>query len=575
MRPAFSVGWRDHIIGVVLMASYVAVLLNASLPMAMSRDESFYVDAAQLIAPWIEHAYEDFETARDPAVIARHWEYNHEHPALMKASFAIAWLAHQKWELFPTDSSAFRFPGMLCGGFLLWLVYIFGARAHSRVAGLFGAAAFGLLPRVFYHSQLDCFDIPIVLMLTLSTYCYWRSLERPWWAVWTGVAYGLALATKHNAWILPGVLFIHWVWVVFGEIAARRRGEPKTVSLVPWWLIGMAAIGPAIFVGTWPWLWDDGVERFRWYANFHLNHVHYHMVYFGKTYIHPPFPMSFPWVLTAFTVPATTLVLGLIGFGIRARAVLPGPIAARLWSKGAVAPDRRYTDVLFLGSMLAPMIVISHPETPIFGGTKHWFPAYPFLAIYAGIGFARLIDALLPRLPLERLRPLPGGARSSLIAPPVVALAGALLLLPAAIETVHSHPFGLSHYTFFAGHVPGAADHGMNRQFWGFTQGSLAPWMKEQMPEGGTVWPGDATGRSWEMMQRDGILPRDIRTGSHMAHTDYVLIHHEHHFVEVDGQAWVALGTVKPVHVLTYDGVPIITVYENPRRRLTGTSTGR
>ena len=48
---------------------------------------------------------------------------------------------------------------------------------------------------------------------------------------------------------------------------------------------------------------------------------------------------------------------------------------------------------------------------------------------------------------------------------------------------------------------------------------------------------------------------------------DFVVVHHEHHFAEVDFQAWVAFGSPEPAHVLTYDGVPIVTVYENPRRR--------
>ena len=47
---------------------------------------------------------------------------------------------------------------------------------------------------------------------------------------------------------------------------------------------------------------------------------------------------------------------------------------------------------------------------------------------------------------------------------------------------------------------------------------------------------------------------------------DYALVHHEKHFAEVDHQIWNTYGTTRPVYVLTYDGVPIISVYENPRR---------
>ena len=71
---------------------------------------------------------------------------------------------------------AFRFPGMVLSALVLWIVYVFGARAHSRAVGLFAAFGYALLPNAFYHAHLDCFDGPIVSMLVLVTYCYWRSL---------------------------------------------------------------------------------------------------------------------------------------------------------------------------------------------------------------------------------------------------------------------------------------------------------------------------------------------------------------------------------------------------------------
>jgi hypothetical protein len=104
----------------------------------------------------------------------------------------------------------------------------------------------------------------------------------------------------------------------------------------------------------------------------------------------------------------------------------------------------------------------------------------------------------------------------------------------------------------------------MNRQFWGFTTGSLVPWLRARMPEGGTVWICDTTWGAWRMLQRDGLLPDNIRPTPDLTRADYVIVHHEKHFAEVEMQAWIAFGSVAPVHVLTYDGVPIVTVYENP-----------
>ena len=549
------VGWRDHLLGLALAVSYVALLLPTSRDLAMSRDESFYVVAAERYGAWFEQAWDDVGAATEQSAIDAAWGYNHEHPSLVKSAFALSNLIQERFEPFPTPGMAIRFPGMVSAGLLLWLIYIFGARLFGRSVGAFAAMTMALLPRVFYHAHLGAFDVPITLMLTLVTYCYWRSLSERRWAIWLGIAFGLALATKHNTWMMPAVLLVHWLWVAWGEVRARRLGEGRRLSLVPWWLLAMALLGPPVFVGSWPWLWNDTWSRIGEYVGFHMNHEYYNMAYFGVNHFWPPFPVSFPWVMTAYTVPLVTLALAACGLYVRAWSLLPPGLEAKWAPPGRPPVDRFRAEVLLVGCLLAPLVAISLPSSPIFGGTKHWFPAYPFLALFAGLGFRRVLRVAL-RVVRKRV-PVPRAAMRAAVA--------AILLLPNVAQTVHAHPFGLSYYGFVAGGVPGAADDGMNRQFWGFTQGSLAGWLRERMPQGGTVWICDATFQAWEMMQRDGMIPENIRATPNMATADYVIVHHEHHFDEVDFQAWVAFGSVAPVHVLTYDGVPIISVYSRDR----------
>ncbi|MCB9659718.1 MAG: glycosyltransferase family 39 protein [Sandaracinaceae bacterium] len=537
----------------------------------MSRDESFYVTAAEDYAAWFELLARDPDAALAREAIDRAWDYNNEHPPLAKTAFAFSLLAHRHLGWFARESLAHRFPGMLAGGALLFLIYLFGARVFGRQAGVFAAVAFALLPRVFYHAHLNAFDVPIALMTTWTTYCYWRSLTKRRWAVMTGVAFGCALATKHNSWVLPGIYAIHFAWLTWNETHYRRAHPtlPPRVARVPYWLLAMALIGPALLVASWPWIWHDTLPRLGQYAAFHLRHEYYNMAYFGENYFQPPFPVSFPFVMTGYTVPFTVLMLAVLAIAERTRAVLPRAWLARLWPVGPVHADRRNTDVLFLGCLLAPMLMIALPSTPIFGGTKHWFPAYPFLCLYAGYGFVRLTRLLRPmfatRLPARVV--LAAGE-----APLRVSLA-VVLLAPSALETVHSHPFGLSHYTYIAGGVPGAADLGMNRQFWGFTTGSVTGFLRQHLPEGGSVYVCDTTFQAMNMLVRDGDLPSNIRPTPDLAGADFVLVHHEHHFAEVEYQAWVAFGTRTPAHVLTYDGVPIVTIYENPRRRTRRSTT--
>ncbi len=561
----------DHLLGASLAIVYVAFLLATSSGLGMNRDEGFYVDAAESYARWWSGVLTSEPDVFDRGTIDGAWGVNHEHPSLPKSLFAFSWLAQERWDLFPEDSMAFRFPGMVLSSLALWVLYLFGTRLYGRRAGLFAAVAYALVPGVFYHSHLDCFDTPIVSMLVLVTYCYHRTLTKPIWAIWTGIAYGFCLETKHNAWILPLVFLVHWLFVVGYERRARSRestpsdARPRT-SLVPWWLLGMAALGPPLFVAMWPWLWNDTIPRIGEYVGFHVNHTHYNIAYLGYTYFSPPSPTSYAWVTTLFTVPLVTLVLGVMGIALRARALLPAWALDRLWQSGSLEPDAARSDVLIFGSFFTPMVVMMTPSTPIFGGTKHFLMAYAMLVLFGGVAFSRMTDAIASDLErwTAKLR-----ASASLPVVRNAALGVALVGVMASplLATIHSHPFGLSYYTWIAGGVPGAADLGMNRQFWGFTTGSLVPWLNENVPERGTVWICDTTPTAFHMLQRDGLLRDDVRVSWDLATADYAIVHHEDHFNIVDFQIWEVYGRVDPVYVLRYDGVPIVSVYENPHRR--------
>ena len=551
--------YRHTLVGLGLCCGYVALLWSTQADLALSRDESMYVYAAERYSRFYELLLQHPSQALDRQFIDDCFRVNHEHPGLAKSLFALSFLLEKHFQLFGSTTLAHRFPGMLSAGLLLWLLYHVGRRYGGPLLGAFAALSFGLLPRVFYHSHLNCFDLPITLATTLSLYTYQRSLlDRRWlWAC--GLSFGLALAIKHNSWLLPGICAAHFACV---QLLQARSGQ-QHVARGPYFLLAMALLGPPILVLTWPWLWHDGVERFLWYARFHMQHEYYNMAYFGHNYFRPPFPISFPFVMTAVTVPLTTLVFALLGISISGRRQW------RAWQQWR-GDDPSATLILWFFGLVAPLLVIALPSTPIFGGTKHWFPAYPYMCLFAGLAFAwtarRLLTDLrgLRRWLVERTRGTkwPQGKRAR-----GAVQSGLLLftLLPGAVETAHSHPFGLSHYTVLLGGIPGAARVGMNRQFWGFTTGSLAEQLRAALPAGGRVYICDMTPLAFAMMAHEGMIPHTIVASRGLSDADYALVHHEDHFADVDFQIWTAYGTVQPAAVLTIDGVPIISMYRNPR----------
>lgn len=560
----------DPWIGLGIALVYLAWLLSTARSLGFSRDEGFYFSAAYEYKRWFLLLFESPSRALQRPAIDAIWATNHEHPSLMKSLFALSHLFfHDRFKLFQDPSTAFRFPTMLTMGLALWVTYMFAARAYGRRAGVVAALALGLMPRVFYHAHLACFDVPIMAMWIACVYVYWRaeggggSKGGLGWALAAGVVYGLTLETKHNAWMLPAV-FVPHALLVHGRGISRHAARTGRISM-PATLVAMAVVGPAVFVLLWPWLWNDTLPRIQEYVNFHVHHEYYNIEFLGRTYFGPPSPKAYMPVMIAATVPTVTLALFAVGAVDRVRASLVragraigGAVESKLAALGDAERDRTHADALLLLALAVPLAVFLLPRTPIFGGTKHWMTAYPALAILAGRGFDlcwRAIDSLLARTSLDDAK---RHAAQALVV-------GGAFLGPLAV-TSHSHPFGLSAYVPAVGGTAGGADLGLNRQFWGFTTQSLAPYFAERAPKGATVYIMDTAWPSWLRMIDEKRIRPDLRGVGSPAEAQLSLVHHEQHINEVDYNIWTEYGSPAPDYVLTHDGVPIVSVYKRPPR---------
>jgi hypothetical protein len=309
---------------------------------------------------------------------------------------------------------------------------------------------------------------------------------------------------------------------------------------VPRVFFWMATVGPLVYLACWPWLWFDTVARFSEYVAFHVHHVYYNMEYLGRNYNKPPFPLSFPYVMTFFTVPATTLALALVG------AV--GLVTAR---RRGEAESPTAPGLLCGLNALFPMALLTITHAPIFGATKHWHATIPFLALIAGYGY-HLLARALPR-------------RSFAVALGVMAAAAALS------ETARSHPYGLTHYNLFAGGPQGGADLGLNRQFWGYATRGVEPWLDAHAAPNAPVYFHDTNQAQLNMEVREHRLRPDLRnTGLEepgVKASDIAMVIHEKHFNKYEYWIWDFYGTTRPQLVLDDEGVPIVTVYKRPGAR--------
>jgi 4-amino-4-deoxy-L-arabinose transferase-like glycosyltransferase len=595
--------------------AFVALLLTESA-VGFTRDESVYFAAAEGYASWFRLLFHSPTQAFTDAAIVRAWDYNHEHPALMKTLFGLSHLLFHDGLGWMRSATAFRLPAFAIAALIPALSFLFGSALYGRTAGLFAALAFMLVPRQYFNSELACFDVPVAAMWLLVVYCFWRALEDVRWGVWCGVAFGLAIATKHNALFLPFVLtpFALWrawmasvgrpearTWLLrfvglFAAVAvlygwllvslgggedfqkkflllsphtllfvglaaggawvlngSKKVDGPVTRALVP--VLAMAVLGPVIFYLHWPYLWHEPVERTAWYLAFHAKHNHYAWFYLGTLLREPPFPLTYVVVKTALTVPTSLFVPMVTGLGaLAARAVLGLFARTRAW----VARPVTLTEGLVGVNAVTSILIISHPQVPHFGGVKHWFPSMVFLGILAGAAVARGCVALWDVLKAKR----PGLPFAVVAAPAFV-----VLLVPALVYSVRVFPYGTAAYSELAGGLPGAATLGMQRQFWSSHVTGVLPWINEHAKPGARLFLHEVHNGSFRDYQRNGMLRNDLRPVGSPFDADIVAYQYHQEFREQEFQTWQAFGTRTPVTGLYLDETPQVIVYVRPEAR--------
>jgi Dolichyl-phosphate-mannose-protein mannosyltransferase len=543
-------------IALALFAGVTAVTLAASPAQGIHRDEAYYMVAGEQYVTYWEHALGGrLKAPFSDASIKRYWDYNHEHPPLMKLAYGVAWrlfhrcecAADAEWHpaparlaadeqhvtlpLFDWESSAFRLPTILC---FAWLVVLVFQLYRRWIGGTVGAITAALLtaaqPRLFFHAQTAGFDLPAATLWIATTVAYLSALEKKTWrsAIPAGLLYGLFLATKLQSFFLPVALGLHW-----GVLFLRHRRDPeRRPSFAP--VVTMATIAPVVFFASWPWLWHDPIRRLGAYLHFHLTHVHYNFEYLGVNHNTPPYPWHEPLGMLLFTAPVILLALAATGIALLVRR----------------GTDARGTRLLLFLVGFVPISLFLYGQTPIFGETKHWLATMPVLAICAGRALETIAAGLAEKVRFPRL------SAAALV---IVAAA------PAFVETARSHPYGLSHYNALAGGAPGGADLGMNRQFWGYAAAGVIPWLDRELGPDAAIYLHDWNHDAYLMYLRDGRLRADLRdAGMEQAGVDAsqaALVILERHFAKYEYMIWQSYGTTQPAFVLTLDGVPLVPVY--------------
>lgn len=562
-----TAGRRDTLIGLALALLTVVGLAVGHRSVGYVRDEGIYFEAGRSYAAWFGDLAEEPGRALSKRGRDRRFRTNHEHPALMKIAFGLG--ARALAEPVQTskgpkpmgavaampEGAAMRLPAQVLAGFGVFLLFWAGRTLAGLAGGVLSAGAFILLPRVAFHAGLAAFDVPVAVAIFGLVLAYRRALRDPRWGLALGPILGLCIAIKHNALFAPILFGLHYL-ICLG-VAWRRDGRrPGLAQLAPLPFVSMAVLAPLVAGALWPWMWTDTVARIGEYFAFHREHAYYNMEYLGVNHNTPPMPWSYPFVMLWATVPTGLLLLGGVGL-IRgllddrrqpSQQDLDGDVPRPSWTRPLPDPLPRLDGTLGLLFTAFPLLLIAWPTTPIFGGTKHFITAYPFLAVAAARGFAAAWDGAW--LPHRILR--------------VPALAVTLVLVPTAMGTLSGHPHNLSQYAPLAGGARGAAALGLNRGFWGHSVVPLLPSLDE-LPPRGKIYVHDVHSLAVEQYKREGRWPIGLQSVP-VRRANSGLLFHEKHMTTYEAQLWDRMATPAPAMVVHLHDVPLTSFYLRNRK---------
>lgn len=529
---------------IAVFVGVVGLLLGTN-SFGFVRDEGYYFRAAQeyhaWFAAWARNVGQgEFLKSFSRYEIDRYFGYNTEHPGFVKLLMGWTWQVFNQTLGWLSFSGGFRLASMVLVALGAALTFIFGAQLFNKRVAILAIVLLFLCPHVFFHSHLACFDGPIMGLSLVVCYAFWRALESRAWVLMCGAWWGLALATKHNAAFLLPTLLLSYGFFRRHEFRFSKSGV--AIPPLPLSFVGMVLLAPVVFYAFYPFGWPDPFVRIASYYQYHLHHEHYPVDFFGTLYTQPPFPWFYAFRMSVLTIPLSILVLGVVGLVMSVR----NEFADR-------CPTQQQTEIQRAGvwilafATLVPPLVISSPNVPIFGGTKHWIAMMPPFCIFASWAFFQGFEFLWQKNRLWRT---------------VAATACVVVLGSLFYQSVHIFPYGHTYYNELVGGPRGGAMLSLPRTFWGGDGRELLDELNRQASANARFFTHRMNYDSFVAYKKDNLLRSDVNWVGDIRQADWALVFHQREYQDAEYDVWAITGDKRPYSTVMIDGIPIVSLYQ-------------
>ncbi|HOZ03345.1 MAG TPA: phospholipid carrier-dependent glycosyltransferase [Candidatus Woesebacteria bacterium] len=237
------------IIGIVVF-SFVLSLMEISQPSQYMFDEDMHAFTAGLMARGEPRAYEWWH----PPLVNEQNQYTYRAPAVEWLHPPLAKLAQAtSIKIFGDTPFGWRLPSALAGALLAVFVSFFALElTRNRFIALLAGLLTTIEPLLMAQSRIASPDIFLAVFILLTVWLYWLWMvqRRPALLILTGVAFGVALATKWSAlFILPGLAAFTWFYQTDNNTRIKLSHKLRQLFLSTFAILSMG-LGVYIFSFT-------------------------------------------------------------------------------------------------------------------------------------------------------------------------------------------------------------------------------------------------------------------------------------------------------------------------------------
>lgn len=494
-------------------------------------DEPRYFHASDLETRWILGFGEDLlkgQVARslDDNTIKAAWywqPYYVPHPPFSRIVSGLT-----KAVFFPplNQSTAYRAAPALFFALLAAVMYVWMASVFDRPTALFAALTLVLMPNLFGLAHFALTDIPLTTLWFLTVYCFWRGLKSWRWSVLVGIVWGLALATKFPAFLIPIPLLL-WAHLYHRQAYTNN-------------LFAMIFLSPVVMVISNPYLWHQTLPRIATFLYDSVSRgfrpeTNFPIFFFHEYYTTSTLPWYYPFFMIGVTVPEPILFLALAG------------IISMVWLK-----HQREIIALFLVNAGFVLVSGLFPGAVLHDVTRLMLPAMPFAVGLASCSFYVLVKYLTERgqriTALQRI----AGLRAK-----VIGGLSFLLLFPAALDLFVYHPYELSYYNRLVGGIKGAYERGFEVTYF---MDAITPeflrFLNRRLPANATIHSAFSN-FMFKYYQQEKLLRPDIKI-TDSTDFDYFILLNRRSMILPEHEALLATNPI--FDTWRFDGVPLIFV---------------